>query len=1204
MRDMPRYLEFAVASNFSFLRGASHAEELMLQAAHIGLDGLGLCDRNSVAGVVRAHLIKREQELALAYHPGARLVFADGTPDILAYPRDRPAWGRLCRLLTRGNLRAQKGDCILVLDDLLEHIDGLELVVMERSTREVEAPPPKKWKSMNAAGGTAAATAVIAPRAACDQARLKLVAGCNKPSLLAVLRGAAPDRVRLAAGMLFRGDDRVRLARRAELARRADVPLIAVNDVLYHHPDRRELQDVLTCIREHLTIEAAGRRLAINAERYLKPAAEMARLFRDAPQAIEETSALDQVLTFSLDELRYEYPDEMRAGFATPQDALAYLAWQGAVARYPDGIPDNVRRSLDHELALIAKLNYAPYFLTVHDIVDYARSRNILCQGRGSAANSAVCYCLHITDVDPREGRLLFERFISSDRGEPPDIDVDFEHERREEVIQHIYQHYGRDHTGIAATVISYRGRSAIREVGKVFGLSEDTIGALSSSIWGMGGGGVRTTELGRAGIDVNNPRMQKMRALALEIQSFPRHLSQHVGGFVITRSRLDEVMPIGNGAMADRTFVEWDKDDLDALGILKVDVLGLGMLTCLRKAFELTERHYGLSFRSRRREQKDGPEFFALSTIPKEDPAVYRMLQRADSLGVFQVESRAQMSMLPRLKPKEFYDLVIEVAIVRPGPIQGDMVHPYLRRRQGIEPVSYPSKELAAVLDKTLGVPLFQEQAMKIAIVAGGFTPGEADKLRRAMATFKRTGTIGTFKAKMIEGMVARNYPRDFAERCFSQIEGFGEYGFPESHAASFALLVYASAWLKCRYPDVFAAALLNAQPMGFYAPAQIVRDLREHGVDVRPVDINHSDWDATLEPGPRAAERVHALHREMADDIRTTHALRLGFRKIKGLSEDEHGKIIVQKRGTGYASVRDLWLRTGLPPRIIERLADADAFGSLGLTRRQALWAAKALGRVGDKDDDLPLFRPAAHSQGGREQTACAALALPDGNAGTATAHPRDPDVELPPMPPGEEVVNDYRFLELSLRAHPASFLRADLARRGIIRNEELRVRASGARVTVSGLVTIRQRPGSANGVIFMTIEDETAVANIIVWPKTFERFRPVILGARYIAASGEVQQESGVIHVVARKLDDLTPLLARLTEDAPPIEALARADAVKRPHDEDIDSRARGRRNPPRIAAPAQLPDLLASDLDVPARGSAHAPSRRGGTKIGRR
>ena len=712
---------------------------------------------------------------------------------------------------------------------------------------------------------------------------------------LSLLREAAPGRVRLAASMLYRGNDRARLAQRAGLARAAGVPLIAVNDVLYHHPDRRQLQDVLTCIREHLTIDKAGRRLAVNAERYLKPPAEMARLFRDAPEAIEETSALGAVLTFSLDQLRYEYPDEMRAGFATPQDALVHLAWQGAAARYPEGVPDNVRQSLDHELALIAELDYAPYFLTVHYIVRYARSQNILCQGRGSAANSAVCYCLCITDVDPREGRLLFERFISSDRGEPPDIDVDFEHERREEVIQHIYQHYGRDHTGIAGTVISYRGRSAIREVGKVFGLSEDTIGALSSSIWGMGGGSVRDAELKRAGIDLESMRMQKMRALAIEIQSFPRHLSQHVGGFVITRSPLDEVVPIGNGAMDDRTFVEWDKDDLDALGILKVDVLGLGMLTCLRKAFELAEKHYGLSFRSAQPGARS--DFFALSTIPKEDPAVYRMLQRANSLGVFQVESRAQMSMLPRLKPKEFYDLVIEVAIVRPGPIQGDMVHPYLRRRQGLEPVSYPSKELEAVLDKTLGVPLFQEQAMKIAIVAGGFTPGEADKLRRAMATFKRTGTIGTFRAKMIEGMLAKNYPRDFAERCFSQIEGFGEYGFPESHAASFALLVYASAWLKCRYPDVFAAALINSQPMGFYAPAQIVRDVCEHGVEVRPVDINHSDWDVTLEPGPHAAGRLSAA--SPRHGRRHPH----GPRAATGFSQDQgtaRGRCEADRRGT----------------------------------------------------------------------------------------------------------------------------------------------------------------------------------------------------------------------------------------------------------------------------------------------------------------
>jgi error-prone DNA polymerase len=1192
MRDMPHYLEFAVASNFSFLRGASHAEELMLQAAHIGLDGLGLCDRNSVAGVVRAHLIKREQELTLAYHPGARLVFADGTPDILAYPRDRAAWGRLCRLLTRGNLRAEKGECILYRDDLLEHIDGLELIVMEGSTWEHPAPPfLRNPQSSSASVRAAKQGAALEQYPEGSRDGLRLLAKSEKKvgatELIALLREAAGGRVRLAAAMLYRGNDRARLARRAALACQTGVPLIAINDVLYHHPDRRELQDVLTCIREHLTIDTAGRRLAANAERYLKPPAEMARLFRDMPEAIDETATLDATLTFSLDELRYEYPEEMRTGFATPQDALAHLAWEGAAARYPDGIPDTVRQSLDHELALIAKLKYAPYFLTVHHIVGYARSQNILCQGRGSAANSAVCYCLRITDVDPRDGRLLFERFISSDRGEPPDIDVDFEHERREEVIQHIYAHYGRDHTGIAATVVSYRGRSAIREVGKVFGLSEDTIGALSSSIWGMGGGGVRSAELVRAGIDVNSPRMQKMRALALEIQSFPRHLSQHVGGFVITRSRLDEVVPIGNGAMQDRTFVEWDKDDLDALGILKVDVLGLGMLTCLRKAFELTETHYDLSFHSFREGQDPGQGYFDLATIPKEDPAVYHMLQRADSLGVFQVESRAQMSMLPRLKPKEFYDLVIEVAIVRPGPIQGDMVHPYLRRRQGLEPVTYPSEELKAVLDKTLGVPLFQEQAMKIAIVAGGFTPGEADKLRRAMATFKRTGTIGMFKSKMIEGMVARNYPRDFAERCFSQIEGFGEYGFPESHAASFALLVYASAWLKCRYPDVFAAALLNAQPMGFYAPAQIVRDLREHGVEVRPVDINHSHWDATLEPGPQPAARVHALHCDMVDDMRTTHALRLGFRKIKGLSE-EHGRTIVQNRAAGYSCVRDLWLRTGLSPRIIARLADADAFSSLGLSRRQALWAAKALGRVGDREDDLPLFRVAA--------------ALPQAPAQVSV--PREPAVRLPPMPLGEEVVNDYRFLELSLRPHPASFLRADLARRGIVRNEELRQLPSSARVSVSGLVTVRQQPGSANGVIFMTIEDETAVANIIVWPKTFERFRPVIMGARYIAVSGELQKEADVIHVVAARLDDLTSLLARLTEDAPPIEALARADAVKRPHDENVDSRARGRRNPPRIAAPASLPDLLASDLDVPARGSAHAPARRGGAQIPRR
>ena len=1126
-----RYLEFATASNFSFLRGASHPEELMAQADRLGLAGIGLCDRNSVAGVVRAHLAKREQNLPLKYHPGARLVFADGTPDILVFPRDRAGWGRLTRLLTAGNLRGKKGECILHLDDLLAHIFGLELIAMS-----------------------------------------------GNATLLSRLRAAAPGRVRLAASMLYRGRDRARLARFKQTAGEAQVPLIAINDVHFHHPDRRPLADVLACIREKTTIDRAGRKLSPNAERHLKSPDEMARLFRDAPEAIEETLRLSDELTFSLDELRYEYPDETIEGFANAQDALTHLAYEGAARRYPNGLPPKVRATVEHELALIAQLQYAPYFLTVHDIVRFARSQKILCQGRGSAANSAACFCLGITEVDPDRADLLFERFISPERREPPDIDVDFEHERREEVIQYIYGKYGRERAGIAATVICYRGRSSIREVGKAFGLSEDTIGALSSSIWGGGGDG--KADLARAGLDADSGRVQQIAALAREIAGFPRHLSQHVGGFVITRSRLDEVMPIGNGAMPDRTFVEWDKDDLDALGILKIDVLGLGMLSCIRKALDLVDHHYG--------------ERLTLATIPPEDAAVYRMLQRADSLGVFQVESRAQMTMLPRLKPANFYDLVIEVAIVRPGPIQGDMVHPYLRRRRGQEQVTYPSKELEAVLSKTLGVPLFQEQAMKIAIVAAGFTPAEADKLRRAMATFKRVGTIGSFQRKMIDGMLANGYERDFAERCFHQIEGFGEYGFPESHAASFALLVYASAWLKCRYPDAFAAALLNAQPMGFYAPAQIVRDAREHGVEVRPPDVNHSQWDSTLEPGPNAAAQVgysrlgqlslpisgkpeigclHDLHRAMRDDLRASHAMRLGLREIKGLSEED-AKLVVARRDVSYDSVRDVWLRTGLSPRVLERLADADAFCSLGLTRREALWAAKALGRVGDSDDDLPLF--AAGSE-----------------AAAARTVSREPDVALPPMPLGEEVVNDYRFLRLSLRAHPAQFLRADLGQRGTLRNEALRGLANNTRVKISGLVTCRQRPGSAKGVVFMTIEDESAVANVIVWPKVFERVRPVVLGARYVAVAGRVQEESGVIHVIADELEDLTLLLGRLAEQGADIDSLARADEVRRPIEDQREAHALGGRNR-LLRLMREMPELI-GDLDVTAPGSAHAPTR---------
>ena len=1119
-----RYLEFAVASNFSFLRGASHPEELMVQATHAGLAGLGLCDRNSVAGVVRAHLAKREQNLPLRYHPGARLVFADGTPDILAYPRNRAGWGRLTRLLTLGNLRAEKGACTLYIDDLLAHALGLELIVMSANAQ-----------------------------------------------LLARLRETMPYRVRLAASMLYRGRDGARLVRLKDHARNAGVPLIAVNDVLYHHPDRRPLADILTCIREKTTIDRAGRKLAVNADRHLKPPEEMMRLFRNAPDAVEETLALSDELSFSLDELRYEYPDEQVNGFDNAQDALAHFTYEGATRRYPQGIPAKVRANLEHELKLIAQLQYAPYFLTVHNIVNFARSKNILCQGRGSAANSAVCYCLGVTEVDPERADLLFERFISPERREPPDIDVDFEHERREEVIQYIYGKYGRERAGIAATVISYRGRSAIREVGKAFGLSEDTIGALSSSIWGGGGGSVSKDAVSRTGLDPQSRRMRQILALAQEINGFPRHLSQHVGGFVITRSRLDEVTPIGKAAMDDRTFVEWDKDDLDALGILKIDVLGLGMLSCLRKALDLVDEHYG--------------ERYTLATIPPEDPAIYRMLCRADSLGVFQVESRAQMTMLPRLAPRNFYDLVIEVAIVRPGPIQGDMVHPYLRRRRGQEPISYPSKELEAVLSKTLGVPLFQEQAMKIAIVAAGFTPSEADRLRRAMATFKRVGTIGTFQRKMIDGMLANGYEREFAERCFQQIEGFGEYGFPESHATSFALLVYASAWLKCRYPDTFAAALLNAQPMGFYAPAQIVRDAREHGVEVRPPDVNHSSWDSTLEPGPRATERLHELHREMRDDIRMTHAVRLGLREIKGLSEED-GKLIVERRirsfqpddskiSIAYDSMRDVWLRTGLSPRVLERLADADAFGSLGLARRQALWAAKALGRVGDRDDDLPMFTSRGDAQ--------------------ARIVSREPDVSLPPMPIGEEVINDYRFLHLSLRAHPAQFLRPDLDARGIKQNDTLRRTPSGMRVRISGLVTCRQRPGSANGVVFMTIEDETAVANVIVWPKVFERLRRIVLSARYVAVIGPVQEESGVIHVVADQLEDLTHFLARLAEHGADIDGLARCDEVRRPIEEQREARVAGGRHNRLVRLMQEMPEL-AGDLGVSARGSAHAPARR--------
>ena len=1071
---MTAFAEFAVTSNFSFLRGGSHPEELMATAMALGYAGLGIADRNSVAGVVRAHVHARQNKDAPRFAPGARLVFADGTPDMLAYPKNRAAWGRLTRLLTLGNLRAEKGECILRMADLLDHAKDMQLAVMEGSAEQHHVLP--------------------------------------------TLAEAAGKQLWLTATLPYGPHQRRGLAQRRRLAESMRLPLLASNDVLIHAPGRRALQDVLACIRKGVTLEAAWPSLEANAERHLKSPAEMVRIFSEAPEAVAESARFLAGLTFSLDELAYEYPHELREGFSNPQEALAALAWEGAARRYPDGVPETVARGIAYELGLVQQMNYAPYFLTVHDIVRFARARGILCQGRGSAANSTVCFCLGITEVDPALHDLLFERFISPERKEPPDIDVDFEHERREEVIQYIYSRYGRERAGLAAAVTTYRGRSAVRETGKAFGLSEDAVSALSGTLWGWRGGGATAEDLKKIGMDPSGHALSQALELARELEGFPRHLSQHTGGFVITQSRLDEVVPILNAAMAGRTNVEWDKDDLDALKILKIDVLALGMLSCLRKGFDLIAQHYG--------------RHWTLASIPQEERAVYAMISRADTIGVFQIESRAQMSMLPRLKPATFYDLVIEVAIVRPGPIQGDMVHPYLRRRQKLEPVSYPSPELEAVLGKTLGVPLFQEQAMKIAIVAAGFTPGEADQLRRAMATFKKVGTISSFGAKMVEGMKARGYDPGFAARCFKQIEGFGTYGFPESHAASFALLVYASAWIKCRYPDVFAAALLNSQPMGFYAAAQIVRDARDHGVEVREVDINLSFWDNGLElqaEKPNQAVNVHPRHEIMRADMLATHAVRLGLRQVKGVSEADMA-CLTERRGAGYDSVRDVWLRTRLPVCVLEALAQADAFRSLGLDRREALWAIKGLNRAGDKDD-LPLF-------------AIASL-----TAAEADAH-------LPPMLPGEHVVEDYRHLRLSLKAHPLAFLRQKLSARGIVTSAAVNGEPPGtrARKSLAGLVLVRQRPGTAKGVIFMTLEDETGAANIIVWPKIFEAHRALVIGARLVAVTGRVQSESGVTHLVAEKLEDLTQMLGQLSGKGAQISSLARADEIRKPQERD--------------------------------------------------
>ncbi len=1054
---VPAYAELQVTTNFSFLRGGSHPEELVMRAAELGYRAIGIADRNTLAGVVRAHSAAERAGLTLLV--GARLDLQDGV-SLLCFPQDKPAYARLSGLLTLGKRRAEKGDCRLWLRDLPE-LAGNQCVVVLPPDGIPECDPPDR-----AAGGD------------------------GFPFILKRISGLFQGNTWLAASCLYRGDDTRRLDRLAGLAAAAGVPLVATNDVHYHDPARRPLQDVLTCIREHCTLDEAGFRLFDNAERHLKPPQEMANLFHTYPYAIHQQSEIVEKISFSLDQLKYVYPvDPIPEGW-TPQQELDRLTWRGAAERYGRHVPDRVRAALEHELALIGQLGYAPYFLTVHDIVRFARGRKILCQGRGSAANSAVCYCIGITAVDPGKVDLLFERFVSAERNEPPDIDVDFEHERREEVIQYIYAKYGRHRAGLTATVVSYRPRSAIREVGKALGLSEDTVDILARTVWGWSDDGLKPEYIRQTGLDPADPTLRRALLLALELVGFPRHLSQHTGGFVITDGPLHALAPIENAAMEDRTVVEWDKDDLDTLGILKIDVLSLGMLTCIRKGFDLLAQHYG-----RRHD---------LATVPAGDSAVYDMICKADTLGVFQIESRAQMSMLPRLKPRDFYDLVIEVAIVRPGPIQGDMVHPYLRRRNGEERVDFPSKELEDVLGKTLGVPLFQEQAMKVAIVAAGFTPSEADQLRRAMATFRKTGRIHGFRAKMVEGMVARDYERDFAERCFRQIEGFGDYGFPESHAASFALLVYVSAWLKCHYPAAFACALLNSQPMGFYAPAQIVRDAREHGVEVRPVDVNRSGWDNALEPGADGAM-----------------ALRLGFRQVKGLREDAMERLVAA-RGNGYPDPWTLWRRAGLPAAVLERLARADAFGSLGLDRRRALWAVRR-------------FRPAA---------------LPLFAAMDEDEQPGDPPAVLPSMTLGEQVVDDYASVRMTLRAHPLALLRGEAPFDRATRHGDLIDCRNGQRVEVAGLVLIRQRPGTAKGVVFMTLEDETGAANVIVWPHALELYRPVVMGARLVRVIGEVQKEGLVIHIVARRLEDLSARLDGLGRlDAAFDPALARADEIAR-------------------------------------------------------
>lgn len=1042
------YSELQVTTNFSFLRGASHPEEMVEQAAAYGYREIAITDRNTLAGIVRAYAAARDKDIRVI--TGCRLDLLDG-PSLLAYPTDKAAYGRLSALLTAGNLRTEKGKCDLYKKDVYQHAKGLKFIVV----------PP----------------ATLTPAFTFEPAFLQA---------LKEYREALGTDLYLAASRSYLGDDGKKIYRLAQLSAELHIPLTATNDVHYHHTVRRELQDVLTCIREKCTIHNAGFRLHQNAERYLKPIDEMLRLFRQYPDAIKRTQEIAEACRFSLGTLEYVYPEEIIPKGSTPQQELTRLTWKGAKEQFNGEIPAKTLENILHELRFIKEKNYASYFLTVYDIVRYAREQGILCQGRGSAANSTVCYCLGITSVNPEKFDLLFERFLSSARNEPPDIDVDFEHERREEVIQYIYNKYGRDRAAIVATVTVQHQKGAIRDVGKAMGLSVDTINRLSNSIWQFTEEWFDEERLKEQGLNSQDPLLKKVLQLTWEFMGFPRQLGQHTGGFVITRGKLTDLCPILNARMEDRTCIEWNKDDIEALRFLKIDVLALGMLTCIRKAFDLAKKHYGLHL--------------TLANIPQDQKPVYEMISRADTIGVFQIESRAQQAMLPRLRPKEFYDLVIEVAIVRPGPIQGDMVHPYLRRRNDEEPVVYPSEELKEILKRTLGVPLFQEQAMKIAIVAAGFTPTEADELRRSMATFKAKGLVSRFERKLIDGMIAKGYTPEFAQRIFKQIEGFGSYGFPESHAVSFALLVYVSSWIKCYYPDVFACALLNSMPMGFYQPAQIVIDAQKHGVEVRPVDVNHSCWDNSLE-----------------EKEEKPYAIRLGFRQIKGMREEDI-QALVSGRVEAYASIPAL-REAGVPETALEKLADADAFRSMGLDRRQALWEVAAL-----HDRPVALF------------------------AGQPSESASETPIALPEMSASEHVVQDYASVSLSLRAHPVSFVREKLQLLHITPAGELGAIADGTPVKVSGLVLVRQRPGTAGGVCFITIEDETGYANLVVFENLFTKYRKEILQSRLLMVEGKLQREGEVIHVIVKHCYDLTRLLRQLTaprEEDPSVLTLSRAD-----------------------------------------------------------